>query len=122
VRLRPATREDIEGLIHKPLPWRIRAWAIDRGGEVLGVGGFAYQPNNVIAAFLVKKPGIEKYPVTLHRGGMLAMREARRAGYRRIVATADETTEAAERWLQRFGFEQVTIDDKQVWVWEAPRA
>ena len=122
IELRPATRAAIDAMIGKPLPWRVRAWTIERAGEVLAVGGFAYQPNDVIAAFLVKKPGVEQYPVTLHRAGMLAMKEARRIGYRRIVATADKRTEAAERWLKRFGFEQVAVDGEQAWVWEAARA
>lgn len=106
----------------EPLPWRVRAWAVELDGEVLGVGGFAYQPNNTIAAFVVKKPGAERYAVTLHRAGLETMREARRLGYRRVVALADKMNAAAERWLARLGFKQLMIDGEQVWVWEADGA
>lgn len=119
VTIRPATRSDIDQLIIEPLPWRVRAWAAERDGELLGVGGFAYQPSDVIAAFVIKKPGAERYRVALHKAGLMAMSEARRLGYRRIVALADKTNAAAARWLARLGFEQVMIDGEQAWVWEA---
>lgn len=121
-KIRPATRADIDQMISEPLPWRVRAWAVERDGELLGVGGFAYQPNDTIAAFVLKKPGAERYRLALHKAGRLAMAEARRLGYRRIVALADKTNDAAERWLERLGFRQVMVDKEQAWVWEAERA
>jgi hypothetical protein len=48
-------------MINEPLPWRVRAWAVERDGELLGIGGFAYQPHDTIAAFVMKKPGAERY-------------------------------------------------------------
>jgi RimJ/RimL family protein N-acetyltransferase len=105
-------------MIADPLPWRVRAWAVELNGELLGLGGFSYQPHGVIAAFVIKKPGAEKYAVSLHRAGLMAMQEARRLGYRRVVALAEKTNEAAERWLERLGFKQVYIDGEQAWVWE----
>jgi len=106
-------------MIDEKLPWRVRAWAVEKGDELLGIGGFAYQPNDTIAAFVLKKPGAEKYAVSLHRAGLMAMREARRLGYRRIVAMAEQTNEAAERWLIRLGFKLVMVDREKAWVWEA---
>lgn len=117
--IRPATRADIDAMIDEKLPWRVRAWAVEKGDELLGIGGFAYQPNDTIAAFVLKKPGAEKYAVSLHRAGLMAMREARRLGYRRIVALAEQTNEAAERWLIRLGFKLVMVDREKAWVWEA---
>lgn len=117
--IRPATRADIDAMINEPLPWRVRAWAVEDDGKLLGIGGFAYQPNDTIAAFVLKKPGAEKYAVSLHRAGLMAMREAKRLGYRRIVALAEQTNEAAERWLERLGFKQVMVDKETAWVWEA---
>jgi RimJ/RimL family protein N-acetyltransferase len=108
-------------MINEPLPWRVRAWAVERDGELLGIGGFAYQPNDTIAAFVLKKAGAERYRVALHRAGLMAMAEAKRLGYRRIVALADKTNEAAERWLERLGFREVMVDSEQAWVWEAGR-
>lgn len=117
--IRPATRADIDQLIDQPLPWRVRAFAVEQDGKLLGVGGFAYQPDDVIAAFVLKKPGAEKYKVTLHRAGLMAMQEARQAGYRRVVALAAKNNPAAEPWLARLGFKQVMVDSEQAWVWEA---
>lgn len=119
IKIRPAIRADIDQMIDEPLPWRIRAWAFERGDELLAIGGFAYQPNNTIAGFMIKKPGTEKYRVSLHRAGLTVMREAKRLGYRRVVALADKTNAAAERWLERLGFKQVIVSGEEAWVWEA---
>jgi RimJ/RimL family protein N-acetyltransferase len=108
-------------MISEPLPWRVRAWAVECDEELLGIGGFAYQPNDTIAAFVLKRPGAERYPLALHRAGLMAMAEAKRLGYRRVVALADKTNEAAERWLKRLGFREVMVDSEQAWVWEADR-
>lgn len=121
VEIRPATRADIDALLDEPLPYRVRAWAVERDGELLGVGGFAYQPRDVIAAFVIKAAGAEKYPVALHRAGLKAMAEARRAGFRRVVALAQLGNEAAERWLARLGFKPLMVDGERAWVWEAGR-
>lgn len=120
-RIRPATRADIDQLISEPLPYRIRAFAVEADGKLLGVGGFAYQPNDTIAAFVLKAPGAERYKLSLHRAGLMAMAEAKAAGFRRIVALAEKTNPAAERWLTRLGFKQVTVDGDKAWVWEAAK-
>ncbi len=115
--IRPATRADIDALIDEELPYRVRAWAVENNGELLGVGGFAFQPKDVIAAFVLKTPGADKFPLALHRAGLMAMREAKRLGYRRIVAMAEQHNEAAERWLERLGFKPVIVDNTTAWVW-----
>ncbi len=117
-RIRPATPDDFRQVLDEPLPYRVKAYALEGEDGLLGVGGFAYQPGGVIAAFLLKLPGMEKFPVSLHRAGMQAMQDAKRYGYRRIVALAQQDNPAAERWLKRFGFKQVMIDEKPAWVWE----
>jgi RimJ/RimL family protein N-acetyltransferase len=118
--VRPATRADIDSLIDEKLPYRVRAYAVeDHEGKLLGVGGFAYQPNDTIAAFVLKAPGAEKYKIALHRAGLMAMQDAKRLGYRRIVALAEKTNPAAERWLARLGFKQVMVEGQTAWVWEA---
>lgn len=117
--IRPATKEDIAQFIDEPLPYRVTAYTVELDGKVLGVGGFAYQPKDVIAAFVLKAPGAEQYRVSLHRAGLMAMREARRLGFRRVVALAEKTNPAAERWLERLGFKQVMVEGEQAWIWEA---
>jgi len=118
--IRPATRADIDQLIDEPLPWRVRAFAVENEGKLLGVGGFVHQPG-AIAAFVIKAEGAEKYPLALHRAGLMAMREAKETGYRRVVALAEKLNPAAERWLARLGFKQVMVDNESAWVWEAPQ-
>lgn len=115
--IRPATRADIDALIDEELPYRVRAWAVENAGKLLGVGGFAFQPQDTIAAFVLKTPEAEKFPLALHKAGLMAMREAKRLGYRRIVAMAEQHNEAAERWLERLGFKPVTVDNVTAWVW-----
>lgn len=117
--IRPATREDIDQLVSESLPYRVRAYAVEDNGKLLGVGGFAYQPNDVVAAFVLKAPGAERYKLALHRAGLMAMAEAKKSGYRRIVALAEKTNPAAERWLARLGFKQVMVDNEKAWIWEA---
>jgi len=117
--IRPATRKDIDQLISEPLPHRIRAFAVEENGKLLGVGGFVYQPDGTIAAFVLKAPGAEKYRVALHRAGLMAMQEAKKAGFRRVVALAEKTNPAAERWLSRLGFKQVMVEKEKAWIWEA---
>lgn len=119
MKIRPATKADFDQVISEPLPYRVRAYAVEHDGKLLGVGGFAFQPGETIAAFVLKAEGAEKYPVTLHRAGRLAMAEAKRQGYRRVVAMAEQCNPAAERWLARLGFKPVMVDEVQAWVWEA---
>lgn len=119
ITFRPATRADIDALISEPLPYRVRAFAVEDDGKLLGIGGFAYQPKDTIAAFVLKAPGAEKYPVALHRAGLKAMAEARASGYRRVVALAEKMNPAAERWLGRLGFRPVVVDGETAWIWEA---
>lgn len=118
-KIRPATRADIEALIDEKLPYRIRAWAVERDDKVLGVGGFAFQPEGVIAAFVLKADGAEKYPLALHKAGRFAMKEAERSGYRRIVALAEAANPNAEPWLERLGFKLKMVDNVKTWIWEA---
>jgi len=116
--IRPARKQDFAALIDEPLPYRVKAFAVEDDGKLLGVGGFAYQPGGTIAAFVLKGEGAERYPLALHRAGRYAMSEAQREGFRRVVALAETNNPAAERWLQRLGFELVMTNGERAWVWE----
>lgn len=119
-KIRPATAADFALLIDEPLPYRVRAWALDDDGRLLVVGGFAFQPGGVIAAFVLKADGAEKYPIALHKAGRYAMREAVKSGYRRIVALAEVGNPRAVPWLERMGFKLKMVDNVKTWIWEAP--
>jgi RimJ/RimL family protein N-acetyltransferase len=114
VEIRSATADDILKL-HGSVPCRVRAFAAERDGELLAVGGLMFPPNDPVVAFVMYAEGIsgKDFKVTLHKAGMKAMQLARDLGLRRVVAAADMTYPAAERWLARFGFEPC----EGVWVW-----
>jgi len=119
VTIRPATTSDFEQLIGSPLPYRVRAFAVEEDGQLLGVGGFAYLPDGAIGAFIHQKPGAGRaHPVSIHKAGLRAMIEARRLGFNRVVAMADPGLDAAERWLKRLGFKETLVDGQKVYVWE----
>lgn len=105
-------------MLAEPLPYRVRAFAAEKDGELLGVGGFAFLPGGGVAAFVEAAPGAHRYRLAFHRAGLMAMREARRLGFTRIVATAETKHPRAEAWLARLGFHSEDVDGTKVWIWE----
>lgn len=120
VVLRHATRTDVDALIAEPLPYRIRAFAAERDGELLGVGGLAFLPDGTVGAFVHVVPGARRYRVALHKAGLRTMALARQLGVRRVVALAEPGVEPACRWLHRLGFREMTVDGEQVFAWQTP--
>jgi hypothetical protein len=117
VTLRPATRSDFDTLSAEPLPYRIRAFAGEAGGDLLGIGGLAFPPDGTVIAFLQAGAKARNYPVSLHRAALRVLGEARRLRIPRVVAVAENGVEAAARWLVRLGFERSHIDGHEVWTW-----
>lgn len=117
VVLRPATRADFDAMLAEPLPYRVRALAAERDGDLLGVGGIAFQPNGVVAAFVQMRPGAHRYKVALHKAGLRMMDDVKRLGIRRVVATAEKGNAAAAPWLVRLGFRPEAVNGETVWVW-----
>ena len=113
--IRPAVRADFDAF--GPRPYRVRAVAMELDGRVLAVGGLAYLENGVMGAFMQGTDEAREYPVTLHRAGKMMMAEADRLGIRRLVAMADNSVEAAGRWMLRFGFKPEQHDGVTVYVW-----
>lgn len=120
--MRPATRSDFDAVIAESLPYRVRAFAAERDGEVLGVGGLAFMPDGTVAAFVHAAPGAHRFKVAFHKAGLMAMAEARRLGLRRVVATAETQHPRATQWLARLGFEPEDVDGLTVWVWKGGAA
>lgn len=118
VILRPATREDFEKLTDGPRPYRVWAIAAETEGNLLGVGGLAFLPGGTIGCFVHALPEARRYKIAMHRAGLQALQMARSAGFRRMVAMADPNIETAVPWLRRLGFQEMTVDGGQVWVWE----
>lgn len=121
VALRPTVAQDLPHVIREPLPFRIRAITAHVGDQVLGVGGLGYLPNGVVGAFVAMNAEGRKYPTAIHRAGRAAMRMIRESGEQRVVALADELVPGAARWLERLGFEAVTVDGVTAYVWEVSK-
>ena len=119
--LRPATAGDFAA-IGVPLPHRIKGLCgVDEEGRVLGTGGVAFLQDGRRMAFVNLTPGAAAYKVTLHKAALRALREAREAGIKELIATADmAASEAAERWLSRLGFKPEANGAETVWIWRQP--
>lgn len=118
VVLRPATLSDFQAMLGEPLPYRVRAFAVEHDGKLLGVGGLAYLPNGSIGAFVHVVEGARRYRLALHKAGLRTMQEAKRLGIHRVVAMAEPGVEPACRWLERLGFRPMTVDGEQVYAWQ----
>ncbi len=117
--IRPTLASDLLQLVSEPLPFRIRALTAHVGDQVLGLGGLGYLPSGVVVAFVVISEQARKYPTVIHRTGLAAMQMIRASGERRVVALADLNIPSAGRWLERLGFEAVTVDGVTAYVWQA---
>jgi RimJ/RimL family protein N-acetyltransferase len=117
--VRRAKPSDFDKFLTTPLPYRVRAWTGVVEGEVIAVGGIAYMRDGTHGAFMLAGDDARQFPVTMHKTALTVLREARELGIRRLVTKAEPGVEAAERWLERLGFEPIIIDEDKVWVrWE----
>lgn len=117
-RVAPTTKADCEAFYGKELPYRIRAYTGFIDGEVVAIGGLGFPPEGSAVGFADMKETARQWPyaVELHRFALRVIKEAKEAGVPRIIAKADESIEAAERWLRRLGFEPLT-PDRTIWEW-----
>ena len=123
ITLRRARAADFHKLLAEPLPHRVRAFAGECDGELLGVGGFAFRPDGTVAVFLILakddsgEAPARRYKIALHKAGLRVLEEARRLRIRRLVALAEKNNPAAAPWLKRLGFHSLDCGDETVFVW-----
>lgn len=112
--LRPAKAEDFAALGISQPEFRVRAITGQHGCDVVGIGGLAKLPDGAYGAFFYGPAARSVARKSLHKAGIMLMRQARELGLRRVVALADTDIAPAERWLNRLGFENIN----GVWVWQ----
>jgi RimJ/RimL family protein N-acetyltransferase len=117
-RIAPTTKADCEAFYGQELPSRIKAYTGFIDDEVVAIGGLRFPPDGPPIAFADMKEEARQWPyvVELHRFALRVFKEAKASGVPRIIAKADASVEAAERWLKRLGFEPLT-DDRTYWEW-----
>ena len=119
VTFRPTVAADVEALADMPLPHRIKAITFEVDGEVLGFGGLGFRPDGTVIAFVHLSDKARRYPVAIHRGGLMAMDMIRASGVPVVVAEAQPGNAAAEPWLLRLGFRPVVVAGEKAFVWSA---
>ena len=79
-----------------------RAWAVLDGEQVLGVCGyFKHGIGNMV--FTEMKPELRRHPRVMVSAGWRVLRHLAQLG-KPVYAKCDQRIEAAERFLQHFGF------------------
>lgn len=121
VTIRPATADDYLQQCGETPPARVRAWAAEVDGKLIGVGGVCLPPGLPPVAFVDIAEEARRYPVALHKTGLRFMAQVRHWGITRVVATTEVGNETQERWLQRLGFtsDGAEADGKKVHTWSA---
>lgn len=118
VTLRPTIAADLPFCIGEPLPHRIQAITALLGDRVIGIGGIGFRANGVVVAFVQMADEAKKYPTAIHRAGLMAMDMIRASRLPLVVAEAQPNNPAAERWLERLGFELTVVAGARAFVWK----
>lgn len=119
VEFMPATRADVDAIGGVGVPYRFRGETARIDGRVIAIGGIAMLPDGAHYAFAHLTDEMKAHRFALHRRVLKGIDGARKAGVRRIVATAETSGEVGERWLMRLGFERRETDGHKVFIWQA---
>lgn len=103
MKVRPATREDIEAFSDIPNKPTLKAWVGEVDGEIVALGGFAFSKGRWFG-FCDLKDEARRYKMTIARAAKMIIAEAKKQGIRFIYAEADKDEPSAVRWLTSLGF------------------
>jgi RimJ/RimL family protein N-acetyltransferase len=104
VKVRHASREDIDtfsSMANKPT---ILGWVGEIDGKIVAIGGLAFTKGRWFG-FLDLKDEARPFKMTIARNAIRVLCEAERLGIKYIYAEADKRETGSERWLKRLGFE-----------------
>lgn len=103
--IRPATPADLESIGGR-LPYLRGYFHVGEvDGKIVGWGGYGVTPNGWAVMTLGQvDDGVRPYPVQLCRAVMKSLADARRRGFRTIVAECDDAIEGSRRLLEWLGF------------------
>jgi N-acetylglutamate synthase-like GNAT family acetyltransferase len=113
MRVRPATREDIEAFSDLPMKPTLRAWVGEVDGRIIALGGFALA-NGRWFGFCDLKDEARQYKMTIARAGKRIIAEAKKQGIKFVYAEADRDEPGAVRWLSSLGF---SIDPRTTFLY-----
>lgn len=116
IALRPAIADDLSALGGEPLPFRVRAQAVEVDGELIAVGGVGYMDDGTVIAFARLTADMRRRKVQLHKAALALLRDAHARGAKQIIARVDPSVPAAQRWLERLGFAPCAGNDETLWV------
>ena len=103
MKIRPATREDIEAYSDAPGKPTLLAWAGEKDGRIIALGGIAYSKGRWFA-FCDLDEEAKKYKMTIMRTAIRGLQEARRQGIQYIYAQADPNEPHSVAWMFSLGF------------------
>lgn len=102
VKIRGATRADIDAFYDGKLTKTVRAWVVEIDGELAAVAGVIREPL-VMIAFSSMKPGLDVSKITIWKTALRLWDNIRALGYP-VRAIAHPEIPGSAAFLERLGF------------------
>jgi hypothetical protein len=119
ISITPTTPADVAEFFPRASPWRIQALTVRVDGLIVGIGGYYYNTDGTRVAFVeAAEADCKRYRLALAKAARRFFREIDAQGVTRLCAEADLKREAAARWLQHLGFNEMhRTGNKSYWQW-----
>ena len=117
MKVRVASKEDIEAYSDMAPKPTLKAWAGEVDGEIVALGGIAFAKGRWFA-FCDLKEGAKDYPMTIMRTAKKVFEYAREKNIRFVYAEADPDEPKAVRWMESLGF-QLDPRSQHLYRWRA---
>ena len=113
MRVRLATKEDIEAFSDLPSNPTVKAWVGEVDGRIIALAGFAFLKGRWFG-FCDLLDEARQYKMTIARAAIKALDAAKRDGVRFVYAEANRDEPGAIRWLTSLGF---TVDPRTAYLY-----